>query len=246
MGSSSLCAENAPFRPPLLVPDLPATDAISVEKSLGTESSLQTPTVETLIRDIIIAAVEEPYVDDKKWNRTKRIFDGLKVDGLRISKRKKRVNHGLWQRYRVQLIKPEETLEIEVKELELAKGDDRKVVPFELMLRVRARCEATFVNWVLGVKGLNGTTVARATISIRIRMEVSPKVDFSNGPLPLISLQPHVRDVDFWLNDLDLQRIGALRDVKLLGDGMRGAVEELMQQQEKKVKKKLQKKLDEL
>jgi len=202
------------------------------------------PTLNDLIKQVLIEAVGDEYVDTKNWDKQKDRFDGVKIRGLKISKRKKAVNHGLWQRYKVSLIRPEETLQIEVKQL--PSRTNSNAVPFQISLKMRAHVEATVVNWVWGVKGVNGTSVADATIRMRILLDVTPETQFSlTAPLKF-SLTPQVHDVDLRLRDLDLRRIGVFREVELLGDGMRKAIEAMMETQEKKIRQKLQKKLDEV
>lgn len=222
----------------------PVEDPASQDTPAETAAPPKPPTLNDLIKQVLIEAVGDEYVDTKNWDKQRDRFDGFKVRGLKISKRKKAVNHGLWQKYKVALIRPEETLQIEVKQLPSRPNSNS--VPFQISLRMRAHTEATVVNWVWGVKGVNGTSVADATIQVRILLDVTPETQFSlTNPLKF-TLTPKVNDVDLWLLDLDLKRIGVFREVEFLGDGMRKAIEAMMETQEKKIRQKLQKKLDEV
>ncbi|HWL10839.1 MAG TPA: hypothetical protein VNQ76_20700 [Planctomicrobium sp.] len=210
----------------------------------GTSSPAPPETLGDLLRICLLHAMEEEYVDEKHWGKTTERFDGLKVRGLRISKREREVNHGFWQRYQAQLVRPEETLSIDVQQESGPEG----TVCFTLLMSLRARCEATFVWWNYGVKGLNGTAVSDATVQIRLVLETNPRFRFSlESPIPTIELSPRITRLELKLKDLDLRRLGVFKGpgVSILGDGSRKAVEELLQRQSGRIKERLQKQLDE-
>ncbi len=188
-------------------------------------------------------ALTEEYVDDRKWGRTTERFDGFRVKGLRVSKREREVNHGFWQRYSARLVRPAETLQVQIQQL----PGDGPTVRFQLLLTLRAHCEVTFAWWNYGVKGWNGTAESDATIQLRLVLETRPELKFSlETPLPRVSLDPKVAELDLKIKDIDLRRIGVLEGpgVTLLGDGSRKAIEELVQQQSVRLKAQLQKKID--
>lgn len=234
----TLWAEDGPALRPLPVDSLPAPaqpEAPPLDAS--------TP-LEKLVREAILELVPHIFVDETAWNRDTERFDGFRFRGLRIEERKKRVNHGFWQRYQVQLIQPEENLRITIRQLDDA---PEKRVPFDVSTALRARIEVTYAFWTYGVKGLNGTTVADATIHTRIRLSVAPHTRFDNGSwLPTLALEPRVDGVWLRLKDLDVRRIGVIGPAvaEPLGDGSRKAIEAFMQSQSGRLKRQLQARLD--
>jgi len=197
-----------------------------------------------LLRILLLESMKSEYVDLKHWKGTAKRFDGFRVQGIRISKRERKVPHGLWRRYKVTLIRPEKTFHVEVEQLASAPNG---AIPFSIRISLRAHCEATFVWWAYGVKGINGTAVSQATIHLQLLLDTNPRLKFNlNSPLPQIDLRPRVHSVELKLKDLDMEQLGILKgDVaEILGDGSRKAVEAMMQHQEEKIRARLQKSLE--
>lgn len=219
---------------------------VSLSVAAPTPSEQTTPsTFSEILRLLLLESMKSEYVDLRHWKGTAKRFDGFHVRGARISKRERDVPHGIWRRYRVNLIRPEKTFEATVEQLE---PDTSGNIPFSILVSLRARCEATFVWWTYGVKGLNGTAVSDATLHLKLQLVTNPKLNFRlDGRLPRVELQPRVTQVDLKLKDLDVRQIGILKGdlAEVLGDGSRKAVEALMQQQEGKIRDKLQKSLEE-
>ncbi|WP_437203786.1 hypothetical protein [Planctomicrobium sp. SH664] len=219
---------------------LPTLRRVIAQESLPAPA----PTLSELVRGIVLESVDDEYIDEKKWGKTANRFDGVDIDGLRISKRKQRVNHGFWQRYEVRLIKPEETLKLEIEQ---EPATEAGLLRFIVTLKLKARCKATFALWTYGVKGINGTTVSNASVNVRLVLETSPKLEFSwDTPLPRLNLHPQVADVNLQLTDLEVDRIGIVTGdlAKLLGEGSQAAVDSALQGQSRKIRKKLQAKID--
>lgn len=222
---------------------LSATCVSAQEQSLG---EVATPNLSHLVRSIIVEATKEGFVDEKHWNKTATRFDGLKFRGFKISKRKKKVRHGFCRKYAASLINPDQTFTLDIQEFTVPNED---VIAFSIQAKLKARCEATFAHYTYGVKGLNGTLVSDADIKVRLIISFDPQTEFSLAePIPRIQMNAKVRDVDFWLKDIDVRRVGAFRGkgVELVGDGLEDALEELLQTQESRVKKKMQKELDKI
>lgn len=202
-------------------------------------------TFSDILRSILLESLKSEYVDERHWGATTRRFDGFRVQGTRISKREREINHGIWRRFRVNLIQPEKNFHVQFAQLEpTADGE----IPFSIRIRLRARCESTFAWWTYGVKGVNGTTVSDVTLQLQMVLNTSPRLKFDlQSALPKVELRPQIASLSLELKDLDVRRFGVFHGdvVKVLGDGATEAVEELIQQQEGKIRKKLQQKLDE-
>ena len=219
------------------------TVALSAEEVPGADQHIPADFSE-LLRMLLLESMKSEYADLRHWKRTVERFDGFHIHGIRISKRERDVPHGFWRRYKVTLIQPEKTFEAQVQQLA---PTPEGAIPFSILISLRARCEATFAWWAYGVKGINGTAVSDATIHLRLRLETSPKIHFRlNSPFPQFDLRPRVTHVELKLKDLDVRKLGILKGdlAEVLGDGSRKAVEAMMQQQEGKIRDKLQKSLE--
>lgn len=209
----------------------------------GTVSS--NATFSEILRGILLESLNSEYVDDRHWGGTTRRFDGFRVQGTRISKREREIPHGIWRRFRVNLIQPEKNFHLQFAQLEPTPDGQ---IPFSIRIQLRARCETTFVWWTYGVKGINGTTVSDVTLQLKLVLNTSPRLKFDlQRPLPRLELRPKIASLSIDLQDLDVRKFGVLHGdiVKVLGDGATEAVEALIRQQEDKIRKKLQQKLDE-
>ncbi|TWT51575.1 hypothetical protein KOR42_34630 [Thalassoglobus neptunius] len=230
--------------PPLLVPDGPQLPELPQSQAEGT---VHETTLSGLIRDIVIEAADEEVVDKKHWNKETDRFDGLKVRGLKISKRKKSVPHGFCRRYKAHLVKPDETFSLEIEQQESSPSDDG--IRFLISTRLKVRSEATFAHYVYGVKGVNGTAIADAVVRAQVVLTISPQASFDwNSPLPKLHLNAEVKRVDLDLEKFRLQKLGPLGGdfAKILGQGTREIVAVLIDSQERQMHRKLQKKLDEV
>lgn len=202
------------------------------------------PSLTELVRRVIIETSKNGYEDQKHWNKSVTRFDGFKIHGMNVSPRKRSVRHGFCRKYAAELRNPDKTFHLQIQEI--SPPDNTRIV-FLLESKIEARCEATFAHYVYGVKGLNGTTVADAEIRIRIQLSLDPQAEFSlDKPIPKLNLNARVEDVDFSLKDIDLHKVGVLdgKVVEVIGDGLKSIIEEVIQDQEKRVRSKLQKELD--
>ena len=202
----------------------------------------ETPTWSETIRAVMLTAIPDQYEDLRHWGKTREIFNGLRVQqrgfDIRVSERKRTVNDGAWHKYKIELIDPAKTLKLVIDRIEpQAIGRFQ----FDIRLAAKLRCRADFEHWVLGVKGLNASTVSEADIEMIAHCEVmiraAPNPD---SLLPDTVIEPQVKRVELCLKDLDVQRIGAIRGdlAKGIGDASRHEIENLLQAQEPRVKKK--------
>lgn len=202
------------------------------------------PTLSELVTAIVRESVPEKFEDNDDWGHTKRRWDGLEIKGFKTSRRWKDVNHGTWTRYSATLIQPDENLALTIKQLDPANPGETR---FLITAVVRARGEGTFVQWTYGVKGINATVVADASIELQIllTLEATKQVSWEKL-LPLLSLHPRIDDVQLRLRDFDVRKVGVLGGTAadILGDGSKRAVEHLIRRQQTRIRDKLQKKLD--
>jgi hypothetical protein len=243
--------EIPPFNPEELQPteDLtaPSHDATDAgDNPAGDDAGPLITDWSSLLRGVALELIPEDYADDRHWGATEKITVGVKVrtsgGRLQLEERRKRVNHGLWRRVRVQPIRPDQTLRIEVRSLTAKPAGDYRC---ELWLQLRARCEVQFAHWVYGVKGLNGTADADISVQVRLIGGMELVTIPSGGWLPAVKLIPAIDDLDLKLTDLDVRRIGVVGGwaAEELGNGARKGVEDLLQSQEPRLLKRARRKL---
>ncbi len=200
--------------------------------------------VETIVRE----AIPREFENAKHWDQRTKVVSGLDIEskrGLpRISKRERAVKHGFWRRYQVTLLNPQETLHLRIENLRSpAAGEFR----WDLHVSTRANVETRFEHWNLGVKLLNGSMDADATLevhadcSLKIRLETD-----SATSAPVMVLQPTVHTIDLRLPDLDVNKFGKAEGpvVREIGAGLEDVIEDLLRTQEKSICKQAQKSID--
>jgi hypothetical protein len=105
---------------------------------------------------------------------------------------------------------------------------------------VRANVVARFEQWNLGVKLLNGSTEANASLRLRAACSLDVSLQNKADTGAVIVFAPDVKKVDLSLPNLDVKKFGELRgDVATdLFDGLEDVIEDLLQTQEDAVRKR--------
>lgn len=199
-----------------------------------------------LVESIVRTAVPRTISNDKHWDKHEEVFAGVKVRSrglkVRISKRKQRLRHGFWRRYDVTLVDPERTLKVRIRDVQPLGGGRWT---YTVNAEVRANVVTRFEHWNLGVKLLNTSTEANATLRLRAdcSLQVGLEQDCDEGSVVVFA--PEVKRVDLALPNLDVKKVGELRgDLATdLGDGLEEIVEDLLQTQEDSVRKRANKEI---
>lgn len=201
------------------------------------------PTWSETLRAAILTAIPDKYEDLRHWDKTKDVLVGVKVHQrgfqIRVSEQKRAVKHGLWHRYKVELIDPINATKLKIEQIQTL---DLSHFRFQVRLTSKIRCRGDFEQWLLGVKGLNMTVVSEADVQVIADCELSIRSQSNRKSLlPDLILEPKVNRVSISLRDLDVKRIGEIRgDVaETIGDISRRDIENLLQGQEDRVVKKL-------
>ena len=236
---------NPPGLPTPAAQDSPATIPSPADGAslLDGPSLKDVPTWSQLARAILLTAIPDKYEDLKHWGMTRSLFDGLNVKqrgfDVRVSERRKRVNHGAWYKFSVQFPNPEQNLNVVIDQVQT-----HSVGHFSFAIHVaikNIRVIGQFENWILGAKGLNFDVVSDAEVHLHavcdlsIQTETRPK-----SILPDLVLDPKIRSIQLDLADLETHRIGRLGGdiAEELGNGSRQFIKELMHSQEGRVLKK--------
>lgn len=204
--------------------------------------SVLTNFIEQIVRD----QLKTEYVDDDDWGKTRRVTVGYRVAGKPfewdLKKRTKEVNDGLWEKYKVRLIDPNENLHIRLSKLEMAGGR----LVFELSLSARLSGDARLERWRQGVKMLNAHVEAEGTLEVRLAGEIGIKLVKGESTLPAVAIEPVLSDVDIKLQKFDLKRISKLdgKAAHELGDSLKDTIQKELNRREPKIVAKLNKSIN--
>ena len=200
------------------------------------------PSWSEVVRAVLLTAIPHQYEDLKHWGMTNEIFDGVRVQqrglNIRLTERKRKVKHGAWHKYKVELIDPAQTLKLVIDHIR-PQGPGQFL--FDVRMASKLRCRADFEHWVLGIKGLNLSTVSEADVEVVAYCDLVIRTEFTQKSLlPDLIIEPRVQRVELFLRNLRVNRIGEIRgDVaKAIGEMARHDLENLIQAQEGRVVKK--------
>lgn len=179
-----------------------------------------------LVADCVEAAIPRQYDKKVDWGATISVTTGLRTnrDGLRIKvrRRKKQVDHGLWKHYRLRLVDPERDLAVRVANLRPLEGGRAG-----LTLVVDARLDAwgRAKAYQYGIHLFALEIVGHARVRLTIDCEVGLNVD-QKDRRPVVAFDLHVADSSLDVVDLQLERISNARGpvVRELGDGLHRVV----------------------
>ena len=228
--------------PALLIADPPAAPPTIVEPTSATPPG---PNIEeslsTIVRQLVVESLPRQFTDDKKWGKTTKVVNGLKIehdgDGIKIRKHTHEVNDGLWTEYRGELIDPNKELQIRVENLHNSGPNQTSL---QLFLATRLHGEARLEQWKDGVKLLNITTDADCKVEARLDMDVrwhwQPGTLFGD-----VAVEPKVTGAELRLVDFDLKKVSKLQGwpARELGDGLKHTIAKQLHREEPKLVEKL-------
>jgi hypothetical protein len=251
-GPHSFATEPASVAAPRsLKPDAdipPGANELKAESILDGPHLNQQPSWSEILRATVLTAIPHHYEDRRHWGKTREMTVGVKVHqrGLqfRMSEQKRKVNHGLWHRYKVELLDPANATKLRIGQIQSV---DTSRFRFQIQFNSKMRCRGDFEQWLLGVKGLNLTVVSDADVQVVADCELTLRPQPNRKSLlPDLILDPKVNRVSISLRDLDVKRIGEIRGdlAESIGDISRRDIENLLQGQEQRVVKKLNEAID--
>jgi hypothetical protein len=200
------------------------------------------------LRELSHEVIPDEYEVRENWGHKQEVFSGFNVregDLLpRISKRTKRVNHGVWRRFKVRLIRPDELrFEIRNTRLESAGG-----LSCEVLVSARLRCTANAEFWNRGVR--TGSATVQSDVTLKAVADfrvVGRQADPDNDSFfTEMIYSPEVADVKLRLTDLDVRRIGKVEGdaAEALGDASLKVVQHFIEEQEPRVRKRLREEIE--
>ncbi len=194
-----------------------------------------------MVRQILLDNVPRDFAGDNDWGRQREVASGLKFDRsggrLKVERRTKEVNDGLWTNYHVTLVDPTQNLRVKIAGL-------RRVGPgrlaFQVFLSAQLDGEARYERWRRGIKMLNFKADAGSTIEAVLDCEVALRIA-PGAFLGDLLIEPKVNGVRLALVDIDLERVSRIDGAvaEELGDRLRRALERGLRGRETEIADKL-------
>ena len=185
--------------PSLIGPDTPK--AISDEDVQG---------LADLLRLVVLQNLPHNFENTKEWGMTKEVWAGvdIKQEGLRLSthSHRKVVNHGSWKRYQVNLVHPEQELQVRLENVRAVEG---KGAGLTLIVDAHLLASGRWAEWRQGVQLFSFSADADAKVRLRVDCLVGIEFRIADST-PRLCLSPRVTDAGIELTDFRLQRISKL------------------------------------
>lgn len=189
-----------------------------------------------LLKEILIDNLPRKYEEKPNWGKQVQIFDGFNVKGrglkIKIEKKKKPVNHGLWQHYRAELSNPGEDLKVEIRDF-VHRGGNR--FTFTLFVIVKLDGYARFISYTNGIKLFSVDTDGKAEIHWTLNCEVF--VTWHGTWMPELEIKPHVLSSELYLRNYTMERFGHLDGnlIREIGDGLERVMRKMLTKQDPKL-----------
>lgn len=154
-------------------------------------------------RWVLAECLPENYEKNDNWGATHHLLieHRLRFDGLapRLEKRTRQVNHGLWRWYRISPRQPGQQLDVRLENVRTL-GNGRAT--FDTFLQLPVHAEARQERWRYGVKLLNFSVEADATVAARLSCELAIRNEQG-----AVLIEPHIHGAKLDLLEFDLKRI---------------------------------------
>jgi hypothetical protein len=226
--SNRLIAQEAIPGPSLAGPELLAPPLLP-ESGIDPRDVLPESASQAMLEflaSIVRDNIPEHHADEKDWNQTKRIYAGIKFrrEGIKLEteRRWKTVNHGVWQRYEIDLVNPDQTLAVRLSEVRWL-PDGRLNV--RLTIEATALVNAWQTHWNHDVRLYSIHCEAKTRIVLDIHTAIEFSTDTTTFP-PALVIDPEIRYASIQMADFHVNRLGNLGgDVaQQLGEAVEGMI----------------------
>ncbi len=179
---------------------------------------------------LIENAIPLEYDKQQDWGATTDIPVGLRTEGgglkLRIKKRERAVNHGVWKHYTLRLVEPQQNLHVQLVELRpLAPG--RVAFRLQLDAKIDAWARAKVYRYGVHLIALEIESDMRVRATIDGEIGIEPRWGPEGGAHAL-AVVPLVTAAQLNIDEFHLRRVSNADGpvVRELGDGVRKLVED--------------------
>ena len=205
------------------------------------------------LASIIRDNIPESHLEDKDWDRTKKVYAGIKIrrEGLKLEteRRWKTVNHGLWKKYEAKLVDPKNRLDVRMTDVQW-QPDGRLHARLNMVSEMIVNAWQT--QWNYGVRVYAVQSEARVRLQMDVEVTVGFALDNASFP-PALVVDPRVENASLRMASFHVNRIGNLGgDVaEELGDAAEGMIRKLVVEPQSdklagKLNRQIEKKRDKL
>jgi len=201
----------------------PSAEPRSIEPPPSSPTRQELKELSQWVRSITLMNLPPNIEDNRKWGRTKKVYDGfhLSLDGLRIdTKRKwKTVKHGTWSRYFIEFIDPADRLKIDVTRLEVQPNG--RVFSTTLMILTPLKLFGRVSQFQRDFQWISVSTKAEAVVAMQIDCDVAIKINPLVFP-PDVEFRPSVTAAQVELREFDVSEISQIHGdaAEWLGKGI--------------------------
>lgn len=230
--------------PPSLDSYLQASNTASNPSSLASASDEES--LSRMIRWLVLKNLPPSYEDNRGWGKQKDVYDGFRFrnEGLKVEtyRKYKTVKHGTWKRYHLEMVDPQSTLQIHLKDL---RNLSNNRFAFHLTLETPLKVFGRISQWQRDVQLISVSTNASVAVQVEIDAECSVQMNPLVFP-PDIQFSPTVTKASVRLTKMEVDRISQIRGdiAEELGKGLRGFVDEYLRDYDDKLVAKMNKQLD--
>jgi hypothetical protein len=200
-----------------------------------------------LVADLVRSNLPAQHVDEKHWNKAKEVYAGVhfRRDGWNIEtkRRWRTVNHGLWRRFQVDLIDPNQFLELTVSNVVwLPNGR----LQFSLQATAAVKIHVRQARWNLDIRLYSAHVEARAKVQLDVDANVGFQIDPTVFP-PALALDPVVNQATLRMTSLEVDRIGHIGGdaAEEIGNAVEGLIQsEIIKPQSEKLAEKINRQID--
>ncbi len=196
-------------------------------KANASEANAANAALANAFAGLVERAIPRHYEKRKDWGKTKNITVGIRRDGIKLYRRKKPVNHGVWKHYKINLIEPDKTLAVQIENLRALESGR---VAFTLALQIKFDLWARTKTYKYGVHLIALETVGDAAIDLEIDCEIGMKFQ-THGGHPGVALDPLVTDARLDITDFHLHRVSNAKGpiIRELGEELPRFIERELQ-----------------
>ena len=222
------------------------TNTEPAQEEQTTSDSDDAKQLDDLLTKLALESMPVRHVENKNWGQQSERWDGIKVSfqngKLHTKRRKKKVNHGTWERYEISLVDPAESFSVKLDNFqELAKDE----VSFEVAVSADVDVLARQSKWVKGVQLYSISANGSASVQLVLSINLGSSMDVSKFPPDLI-FDPQVAEADIELSNFRIDRISKAGGefTQQLTRLVRGKIDQQIARKEEKLVEKLNAKLE--
>jgi hypothetical protein len=185
--------------------------------------------VSAVLRELLLAAMPKTlYEAAPGWGDTTEVRtirwrgQGLKVHPETVRVRK---NDGTWRKIRITPRHPAQTLVLELHDLEHVSSDCAR---FKVYAAMQANVEVDQWLWESGVRLYSGSVRARLRGVLRLRCEMTTRVEPTGTFVPDLVFRLRVLQAESSYDNLVVEHIAGVggTTARLLGEGIRGSLKQ--------------------